>query len=257
MSDPMRVTFARLCRDTRIRLDITQRQLAASVGVGRGYIAMLESGRANPTLAIVNRVGEALGLDFELIGRPPVIIGQVQQGDLVHARCSGYADRRLGQAGLATAREVEVIHGRSHGWIDLLAFEPRTGTLLIVEIKTRIDDLGAIERQVGWYERSAFAIAEKLGWHPRRSVSWLLVLASEEVDAAVRVNREALRLTFPARAPEMSRLLGGSAEWHGRGLAMIDPASRRRDWLIRTRVDGRRSVAPYVDYADAARRWSR
>ena len=192
----MRVTFARLCRDTRIRLDITQRQLAATIGVGRGYIAMLESGRANPTLAIVDRVGDALGLDFELIGRPPVIIGQGPQRDLVHARCSGCIDRRLRQTGLATAREVEVVHGRSHGWIDLLAFDPRTGTLLIVEIKTRIDDLGAIERQLGWYERSASALAESLGWYPRRSASWLLVLASEEVDASIRVNRDALRRIY-------------------------------------------------------------
>lgn len=161
------------------------------------------------------------------------------------------------QAGLATAREVEVVHGRSHGWIDLLAFDPRTGTLLIVEVKTRIDDLGAIERQLGWYERSAFALAENLGWHPRRSATWLLVLASEEVDTSVRVTRDALRPAFPARAPEMSRLLGGSTEGYARGLAMIDPASRRRDWLIKTRLDGRRSVAPYVDYADAARGWSR
>ena len=38
------------------------------------------------------------------------------------------------------------------------------------------------------------------------------------------------------------------------GLAMIDPSSRRREWLIRTTVDGRRSAAPYVDYADFMRR---
>jgi hypothetical protein len=40
----------------------------------------------------------------------------------------------------------------------------------------------------------------------------------------------------------------------GRGLALCDPASRRREWLIRTRLDGRRSELPYRDYADAARR---
>jgi hypothetical protein len=36
----------------------------------------------------------------------------------------------------------------------------------------------------------------------------------------------------------------------GQSLAMIDPSSRRREWLIRTAVDGRRSAAPYADYAD-------
>jgi hypothetical protein len=36
----------------------------------------------------------------------------------------------------------------------------------------------------------------------------------------------------------------------GRGLALVDPSSRRRDWLIRTSVDGRRSPASYRGYAD-------
>jgi hypothetical protein len=45
--------------------------------------------------------------------------------------------------------------------------------------------------------------------------------------------------------------------WGGRGLALIDPSSRRRAWLIRTRLDGRRSPAPFADYADAARRLGR
>ena len=79
-----------------------------------------------------------------------------RQRDAVHAPCSGYANRRFRAGGWETGREVEIVHGRSHGWIDLLAFDPRTGLLLIVEIKTRLDDLGLVERQLAWYERSAF-----------------------------------------------------------------------------------------------------
>ena len=90
-------------------------------------------------------------------------------------------------------REVEVIHGRSHGWIDVLAFDPRTGTLLVIEVKTRIDDLGSIERQLGWYERAARDLARGLGWRPRHIAGWLVGLARAEVDAAIRANGEALR----------------------------------------------------------------
>jgi hypothetical protein len=43
----------------------------------------------------------------------------------------------------------------------------------------------------------------------------------------------------------------------GRGLAVVDPTSKRRDWLRATRVDGRRSPAPFRDYGDAARRLGR
>jgi len=164
--------------------------------------------------------------------------------------------RRPGRDQDVVAREVELVHGRMHGWIDLLAFDARTGTVVIVEIKTRLDDLGVIERQLGWYERRAFEVARDLGWHPRRLTAWLLLLASDDVDAAIRANREALGTAFAMRAPEMLASLEGRSARVGRGLALIDPTSRRQGWLIRARVDGRRSAAPFRDYANAAARFT-
>jgi len=252
---PLRVTFARLCRDARSVLDVSQQQLADAVGISRPHMSAIETGRANPSLDVVARIGDVLGLELEFATRQPLVMEPRQQRDVVHARCSGYVDRRLRAAGWTTRREVEVVHGRSHGWIDLLAFDPRTDTLIIVEVKTRIDDLGAIERQLAWYERSALDLARALGWVPRRSVTWLLVLATEEVEAAVRINRDAIRSAFPTRSIEMRMVIAGTSPAGSiRGLALIDPASRRRDWLLSTRSDGRRSDAPYRDYADAARR---
>ncbi len=235
---------------------MTQQQLADAVGVARGYIAMVEGGRANPSLDLVTRVAEALEMQVDLVVRPPMVIRGHSQRDVMHARCSGYVDRRLRVAGLLTAREVEVVHARSHGWIDLLAFDPRSGTVVIVEIKTGLDDLGALERQISWYERSAFESAHRLGWRPSRSVTWLLVLATAEVEAVIRSNRAIFDQAFPVRAPAAMDWLsdGALAGPTGRVLALIDPASRRHDWLIRTRSDGRRSDPPYRDHADAARR---
>lgn len=252
---PIRTTFACLCRDTRTRLRLTQRQLADPVGVSRGYIANIERGRANPSLEVVERIAAALGLEIELVARSPVVIGGGRQRDLVHARCSGHVDRRLRTAGWLIAREVEVAQGRSHGWIDLLAFDPRTGTLLVIEIKTRLDDVGAVERQLGWYRRSAFDVARRLGWRPRRVVGWLLLLASDEVEDVLRSNREIMSRAFPVRARAMSGLLEhGDQPFGGDGLALIDPVRKRQAWLIPSQIDRRRSSAPYADYADAARR---
>jgi hypothetical protein len=42
----------------------------------------------------------------------------------------------------------------------------------------------------------------------------------------------------------------------GHGMALIDPVRKRVAWLIPSKIDGRRSTAPYRDYADAARRLS-
>jgi DNA-binding XRE family transcriptional regulator len=237
-------------------LDITQQTLADAVGVSRPHIAAIESGRTNPSLDLVARIADRLGIQLELVAHKPLVFASAQH-DLVHARCSGYVDRRLRSAGWEVRREVEVIHGRSHGWIDLLAFDPRTRTVLIIEVKTRIDDLGAIERQFGWYERSALGLARDLGWQPHRVVGWLLALASDEVDIAIGANTDALGSAFPMRAVDMSRVMSGGKEpgSSGRGLALIDPSSRRREWLLRSRSDGRRSAAPYRGYADAARRF--
>ena len=238
-------------------LDITQQTLADSVGVSRAYIATIESGRGNPSIDLVERVADRLGIQLDLVGLRPVVISPPQR-DLVHARCSGYVHRRLQGAGWDVRRELEVVHGRHHGWVDLLAFDTRTRTLLIVEVKTRLDDLGAIERQLGWYERSALGLAGELGWRPNRVAGWLVALASDEVDTAIRANGPALQTAFPSRSITMSAIVDGHPApiSPSRGLALIDPSSRRRDWLMKTRLDGRRSPAPYRDYADAARRFA-
>jgi transcriptional regulator with XRE-family HTH domain len=251
MPEPLRITFARWCRETRIDLDITQQVLAESVGVSRSLIAMYETGHAVPDLEMVDRIGTVLGVRFTLSGHKPVILGPRRERDTLHARCSGYADRRMRGLGLLTAREVEVMDRRTHGWIDLLAFDARTGTVIIVEIKTGLDDVGATERQLGWYERLVSGPIRELGWPVRSVVSWLLVLASDEVDQAVARQRDALGLAFPVRAPQMRAILGGGTAPSGRGLALIDPARRRRDWLLPSRIDGRRTAAPYRDRADA------
>jgi len=98
---------------------------------------------------------------------------------------SAHAVRRLRSSDSATASEVEVGGDRSRGWIDVLAFHPETGTLLVIELKTEIHDLGQIERSLGRYKREAFAAARRLGWRPKRATGCLLLLASRANDDRV------------------------------------------------------------------------
>jgi transcriptional regulator with XRE-family HTH domain len=233
-------------------LRLSQAELAQRVGISRGHIANLEIGRANPSLAVVEKVAAALDVEVDWLIRVPVVASVKDQ---VHARCSAHIGRRLQTADLLTAREVEIVHGRSHGWIDLLAFDPKTSTLLIIEVKTRLDDLGALERQMGWYERSALEAAHRIGWRPTRVVSWLLVLATADADSVLRSNRAIFDDAYPTRAPQAMAWLDRQGPLpQGRLLAMIDPLSRRRDWLIRTKFDGRRSEPPSADSREVAQR---
>ena len=247
----LRVGFGRACRDTRLSLDVDRKELARRDGLTARYVAKIERGETNPSLNIVERIAGALGLELELTARRPIFPAGSRVRDAVHARCSAYVDRRLRTLGWETAREVEIVHGRSHGWIDL-RLHRSTGTLLVIEIKTRLDGLGGLEHQLGWYERMAWQPAGARGWRPRRVISVVLALASDEIDGVIRAYREVIQIAFPARPGELVTV-PASAVSGARGLALIDPASRRRDWLIRTSVDGRRSRLPYRDYAEAAR----
>ena len=171
--------------------------------------------------------------------------------------------RRLTAAGLECRREVAFSDGRVTGWIDLLAYEQSRRTLIVVEIKTVLDDVGAVERQAAWYERHARDVAREIGWPVSEIRLWLLALATDDVERAIAASRQALSLAFPARAREMLQELDECAAdldrgpQARRGLALIDPASRRASWLIPSRTDGRRSRAPYRGYAEAAARLTR
>ena len=214
-------------------------------------IAAVESAQANPSLDIVAALLDGLAIDLELVGRGPIAIGGSRGHDAAHAICSAHVQRRLEARGWQVAREVQIENGRYIGWIDLLAFHPPTGTLLVIEIKTRIDDIGAIERSIDWHARGAPRAAKRLGWRPQRVGAWVLALATDEVEDELRRNRAVWDTSFPERARGMAEdLMAPDLIAQCRGFALIDPRSRRRDWLIRSRVDGRRSAAPYRGYAD-------
>ena len=205
------------------------------------------------TLAVlVETMGGRLRIEVDT----PFLGDRRGQLDPAHARMSGYVARRLEGRGWKVASEVEVGVDRSRGWVDLLAFNPRTRLLLVIEFKTEIHDLGQIDRVIGWYEREAWAAARRFGWRPVAVTGCLLLLMTQGNDAAVRFNRESLRRLFPARAGALNEILESEAPIPPRGaraLAMVDPRSKRRTWLRPTADDGRRAPAPYVDYADFMR----
>jgi hypothetical protein len=127
---------------------------------------------------------------------------------------------------------------------------------MVVEIKTEIHEIGGIERSLGWYEREAWNAGRRLGWHPRRVIGSLILLATDANDDRLRLNRESFAHGFSTRSRALTALVakGMPPSGRGRGLAMMDPASRRREWLRPTWLDGRRTPAPYVDYVDFMRK---
>jgi hypothetical protein len=220
-------------------------------------VGKIERADGDLSLSTIAAVFEALGVEATLDLRIPFLADRRRQREPAHARCVAYVQRRYERTGWLTSREVEIAHGRSHGWIDLLAFDPHSGALTVNEIKTEIEDLGRVERTLGWYERAAWEVARGLGWRPRFVVGCLLLLDTERNHERIGGNREALATGFPIRATALAAWLRDSGRpWRApaRALALIDPLRRRQDWLRATVSDGRRTPAPYEDYAEFMRR---
>lgn len=191
------VRIGALIRNGRESLGWTKTELGERTGISRQMIAAVEAAEANPSLDIVAALLDGLDIDLELVARGPVAIQGSRRHDAAHAICSAYVQRRLESAGWEVAREVPIQDGRYVGWIDLLAFHPPMGTLVVIEVKTRIDDLGARERSIDWHTRAARHAAGRLGWRPRRVGAWVLALATDEVEDELRRNRAVWDTSFP------------------------------------------------------------
>jgi transcriptional regulator with XRE-family HTH domain len=241
-------------RTTRVDAGWSQRELSRRSGVSQAQICRVERGQGRDLLiSVLDRLFVALGIRYWLGTELPRLTRP--QSDHVHARTSAYATRRLQSSGWLVEREVEIGGDRSRGWIDILAFRPESAVLLVIEVKTELADLGAVERSMNWYEREAIGAARRFGWQPTWVGSALLLLQSQANDARVVSSSAVFAAGFPGRAAELQEAIAGEHPGaNHRFVAMVDPRSRRRSWLRATTSDGRRSPAPYIDYIDAARR---
>jgi transcriptional regulator with XRE-family HTH domain len=254
--EPRVALVGRTVASLREVLGWTQVELAQRADMSQAMVSAIENGRVGDlTFSRAERLLAAMGARLVVSVDAPFLGDRQRQREPAHARCAAHVASRLRRAGWQVATEVEVGGDRSRGWIDVLAYDPVTGWLLVVEIKTEIHDLGGIERSLGWYEREAWFAARRLGWLPRRSIGCLLLLATAANDVRVIANRGSFAAGFPARGRDLSELIAARIEpaSPGRAVAMIDPLSKRAAWLRSLRLDGRRSEVPYADYADFMR----
>jgi len=250
--NPAEVQLGRLVRDVRIALGWSQRDLGRRVGRSQAWLSRAERGLVpDISAARVERILSAMGARLLIDVDAPFLADRRRQREPAHARTSGHVAMRLRAAGWLAETEVEIGDGRRRGWIDVLAWHPHTGLLLVIEVKTEIHDLGAIQRTLGWYEREAWAAARRLGWRPRMTHGSLLLLATEANDRRAIANAEGLAAAFPLSAAELAPAVvtGAIGPDRGRSVAMVDPRSRRTVWIRPLRLHGRRSPAPYEDYA--------
>lgn len=219
--------IGRLFRMTRFRRGWTQAELSARADISPTVISRIEAGQASRyRLRLVQRHGDALGLRVEV-----TVTGRggdaVRLLDDEHAAIVEHVATLLRDAGWSVEAEASFNHYGDRGRVDLLAFHPERGTLLIVEVKTEVTDLQALFGAIDVRERLASRLAGSRGWTVR-NVATLLAVAD------VERNRRTIRA---------HRTLFARFERHG---------MRVRAWLRRPRPR-RSSLLLYVAAAAAAR----
>jgi transcriptional regulator with XRE-family HTH domain len=241
--------LASVIHSTRRALGWSIHELGHRAGVAPAQISRIERGEArHGHIDDVARLADALGVRLDVVIRPPVLMEPPDQHDAAHARVVAYATRHLGRAGIVIEREVPIGADRVRGWIDILGSDPRRDTLVVGEGKGDLDDVGALERQISWYEREAPAVARRLGWPVHRDrITLVAMLASRHNVELIRANRDLLRSRFDGSAAELRAILAGTAAPRtGRFLVLVDPLRRGPAWLIGTPLERGRPVAPYA-----------
>lgn len=125
-----------------------------------------------------------------------------------HASLVARVTDLLAAAGWEVRIEVTYSEFGERGSIDILAFMPATGVLLVVEIKTDMAAVEATLRKVDEKVRLAPGIARtRFGWNVQ-AAGWLLVMP-ERSTLRRRVDRHSTLFAraFPARGSEIRRWL--------------------------------------------------
>ena len=201
---------------TRIGLDLrllrqhrgwTQQRLADEVGVARSSIAAIEGGHAERVaLAVLLRVAAALGARLS--------VRVYWQGEALdrlrderHAAIVERVLPLLTAEGWIVRTEVSFSEYGERGSIDVLAFHPEVGALLVIEVKSTVPDLQATLSNLDRKTRLAPGLAPALGWEVD-SVSRLLVLHENRTARRRVAQHEAtFRAALPMRTAAVRRWL--------------------------------------------------
>jgi transcriptional regulator with XRE-family HTH domain len=227
-------------RAIRRERSMTQAEVARRARVSQSAVSRAERGDAGLlTGRTLTSIAEAVGARYV-----PKLLWRGEALDrLLDAAHAGLVDQVME---ILVGNGWEVVPEATFNWygergsIDVLAFHPEHGALLIVEVKSIVPDMQALLAGVDRKQRIAPELAAARGWQVR-SVSRLIVLPAERT-ARRRVVEHAATLgqAYPSRTRQVRRWL---ADPRGRlaGVLFL-PGSQRT--IARHRVSGRRRPEP-------------
>lgn len=199
--DPVR--FGLAIRALRRRRGWTQATLGERCGLSQSTISDIETGLAfASTVDTLGRVVTALGARIQVR-----VLAHGEDLDRLldasHARLVDVVAAFLRRRGWEVVPEATFSVYGERGSVDLLAYHPASGSLLVIEVKSAIPDVQATLAGIDRKARIAPALAREHGWRVSSVSRWLVVPG----DATTRRRVEAHGATFAAALPERTRAM--------------------------------------------------
>jgi transcriptional regulator with XRE-family HTH domain len=176
---------------------LRQADVARLAGVSPKLISRIECGRIDGVVAgRVMRVARALDirLEWNAWWRGGELDRMVNAG---HAAMHESVARWLRGSGSLIAPEASFSIYGERGVIDVLAFEPASRALLVVELKTQLVDVQALLGAVDRYRRLAPALARERGWEAQAVSAWVVLRDTATNRRRLAAHATVLRSAFP------------------------------------------------------------
>lgn len=211
--------IGRIVRAVRIKLNLRQVDVAERAGVSPAVVARIERGRLlEVSLPALLAVCEALDVRLDFVA-------WWRGGDLdrmLNAKHAALAESTAGflveQPGWEFRAEVSFNIDGERGVVDLVAWHAATRTVLLIELKTDIIDVG---ETIGTFDRKrrlAGKIALSLGWRAEHAACALVVREGRTNRRRVEQHGLTLRSSLP---DDIGRFRGWLRAPSGRMAALV------------------------------------
>ncbi len=230
------VRVGRLIRSLRLRLNWRQADLGLRARVSQQEVSVLERGHLDGvplrTIRAVMRVLDA-SADLDVRWRGGAIDRLLDER---HAALVGECVTWLVGSGWQTQVEVTYSVYGERGSIDVLAWHPQVGVLLVVEVKSELTSIEATLRKHDEKCRLAVREArERFGWTARDSARLLLAASDRTTRRRVQRASSVLDAAYPLRGGEARAWLRAPNASPARILLLAD-TSRRSGSRVVARV---------------------
>jgi transcriptional regulator with XRE-family HTH domain len=201
-----RVRLGSAFRAIRLELHLRQSDVASRAGVSQATISAIERGLLD-VLAVgtLDRVAAVLQADLsvELRWRGPKLARLL---DRRHAALQNLIVSELLARGWQVLVEESFNVFGERGSVDIVAWLPGAGALLIIEIKTELVDLQDLLRTVDMKTRVVPEVVRRShGWQPVSVASVVVLPSSNSHRRAVAAHASLLDAALPGRTREVRR----------------------------------------------------